>query len=116
MNAQQSNVLNAVNAAIGRFNCTAGFNPRIHEATGRVYLNASHKATQPRDGFISFDDAQCSGARGHFNTHKCDSKFSFAITTAAVAANDEAHARELIAGLDDGDEREDALYFVFGEE
>lgn len=109
MNTTQNSVVSAVQAAAGVAWIVSWAGDHV-----RIAGNPASKLARGKLARIEFDDAaSCEGAR----FTGCPGGLSgAACTLAAIAVTDADHARKLIAGFEDEDERADLLFVVFGEE
>ncbi len=107
MNTVQTSVVSAVQNA-------AGPAWAVTWAADHVRIAGVAKFNRGKAAAIRFDDSsECDGAR----FEGCPGGLSgSACTLSAIAAVDPDHARKLIAGFEDEDEREELLAVVFGEE
>lgn len=77
------------------------FDPRWHDASGRLYLNDRARKGN-RSHYIAFDDpATCVGPRLSSSDGYIASPFADAVMIVTAGVVDPDHARDLIAGYDD---------------
>ncbi len=107
MNAIQTSVVSAVQKAAGpAWSVTwAGDHVRIE---GVAKFNKRKLARIEFDDAFACEGALFTGCPGGLSGSAC--------TLSAIAVTDADHARKLIAGFEDEDERADLLFVVFGEE